>query len=454
MSDTSVRVTVDGSLRLTRASKVCAALVGLGLLIVGIEGCSGGGGGSGGGLPTGNLTVTARVIAPTGQPVPDVAIWISGHGPFRTDANGEVTVQGMPSPYEALIVDGAEATAHFWPALTRPDPTFTVTRSLNSSTGASIDGTVTGGIGFPVPPTHQTDVYVALHDALGGSSNQADPTTGAYTFSNLIWSGAIETEATLYGLQYLKDANGDPVSFTGFGSLAVPVLSASSSLTAQDIALAPVPTTTITGMVSLAPGLTSLTEALILQPAAGGFFTASTSGSNPLPSFSLAAPVVPGLARNLLAVAGDYQQLSFIYVMAANLPDPATNLVVSVPHPTGHVLPIDGVTDVGHDTLFQVTPSAGRVFDVTFSPVSGIGPTIHVHTAEPTLTIPDLSSFGVVIPPGAEYQWSVVAQGPLASLDEAATVPNFLIFASFVSNGSGDAFVCGTSDDWKFTFGP
>ena len=403
-----------------------------------------------GGLPTGSLTVTARVISVAGQPLANVAIWISGHGPFRTDGNGEITVQNMPSPYEAVVVNGTDATADFWPTLTRPDPVFVLDPDDGVLSGASIDGAVTGGIGWPVPPTHTTRVYITYQDAIGGASATADPATGAYSFNNLTWKGPLAVAATLFGIQFLADVNGDPVSFTGFGFLEIPLLSTNSVLTNQDIVLNPVPTTMITGTMNLPPGMTPV-DAVVALRAGGPRFLALPSTPTFLPSFTKFAPVVAGIPRDLVAAATSPE--SFVFVVRQDLPDPALNIVVDVPAPTGLVLPIDNFTGVDHDTVFQITPTpGGRVFSVRFGRNSGTGPTIILHTTESSFTIPDLSAFGVTIPQGADYNWSVSANGPLDSLDEAAVAPTSVYFTPVFSNGTGDPFTA-TTPHRDFTFG-
>jgi hypothetical protein len=426
----------------TSMRPIAALVLGFGVLIAGLSGCSGGGGddGGGGGLPTGPLTVTARVINLSGLPIANAAVWISGHGPFATDGNGEVTVPDMPSTYEALIVDTSTGTNHFWPALTRPDPVFTMNAIGPPVDGEPITGHVTGGVGWPVPPSHNTDVHFVYHAGFGFSVTDADPATGEYSFGGASWFGPLTTSATFYAFQYLADVNGDPVSFTGFGSLAIPLLTPNTVITNPDIGLAPVPTSTITGMVNLPPGMTSIFQFVRLRPAAGSSLMLPGTETF-LPTIMSFAPVVPGLARDLLVFAATGLG-ELCLVVREDLPDPAPNLMIDVPEPTGLFLPVQGALDVDHGTPFQVTATpGGRVFTVRFSPSGNPGPSIVLHTTESTFTIPDLSAYGITIPPGSNYEWSVAANGPLASLDEAAVPTTLVSFVPIVSNGSGDAFV-------------
>src|SRR5207244_1595007 len=124
------------------------------------------------------------------------------------------------------------------------------------------------------------------------------------------------------------------------------------------------------------------------------------------------------------------------------LPVPPTNITVDPPTPTEHILPVNGATGVGYQTVFQVTPTPGnRVFIATFSPQAGSGPTIRLHTTASSSSIPNLSSYGIAIPPGADYTWKVEAQGPLASVDEAAVVEVLAGFVVFASNSPTEALL-------------
>jgi hypothetical protein len=422
------------------------------VLSVGLGGCSGGSGG--GGLPSGTLTIQGLVLSAIGERVHNAAVWISGNGPFITDALGAFTATGMPSPYQAVIVYGAESVADVWPSLTRPDPVFQFPDLVLVDTlSASVSGTVMGGAGYPLPPGHESEVHVALSPATGGGSVTPDPMTGAYDFMTLPWSGPPTTGASLVALQYTLDANGDPLTFTGLGIRQLSALTVGDTLGLQDILLAPVSTGIVSGMMTLPPGHVPFFAALLFRPASGGVFGLD-AGPAFSASFFLRTPVTGAIARDLLSFSSDASGTSTTVTYRKDLPDPAMNLSIVVPETTGLVLPIAGITGVDHATLFQVTPNPGdRIFTVTFAPTAGPGPTIHLRTADPEFTIPDLSDLGVAIPPGSEYTWDVDAYGPLATLDELAIAGDLLLFSNFYSNGSADAFLSSGANR-TFTFGP
>jgi hypothetical protein len=402
-----------------------------------LGGCSGGGGG--GGPPGGNLMVTARVVSYAGTPVSGVSVWISGQGPFFTDAAGEVVVQGAPSPYVAVVVDGTSATADYWDGLTRPDPVFIDTRVPQAPFTADIDGQVTGGLGFPTPPNHETRVMTLFApDALGGDYVTADPATGAYAFANTGWIGNPTSDYQLVGMQYLADASGAPLTFTGFGATVVSAIWPGASIH-QDVPLFPASTDTISGTVNTLPGQVAVGFMMTLETSTGIVLTGpNVTGFTS--TLSINFPVVGNLAPGVLVFAENFSLTNFMFAWRRNLPVPPTNVTVDVPAASEELLPVNGSTGVDYHTVFQVTPTPGdRAFIVTFSPDSS-GPTIRLHTTASSFSIPNLSSFGLGIPQGADYHWRAEAQGPVASLDQAAVQNVIVGIAALASNSTTDAF--------------
>jgi hypothetical protein len=116
---------------------------------------------------------------------------------------------------------------------------------------------------------HVTDVRTLIASATGGDSVDADPVTVNHT-SLPNWCHAIPATAIVAATQHLADVDGNPVTYTGLGSVAIPPLFPTAALTIVDVVLAPVPTTTVTGMLSLPPDLVSITKSIVLQHLTGG----------------------------------------------------------------------------------------------------------------------------------------------------------------------------------------
>jgi hypothetical protein len=416
-----------------------------------VLGACGGGGGGLGGPPLGNLTLTGKVVSVTGEPVQNVSVWISGRGPFFPDATGTFVVTQVAAPYTALVVDGSSATGDLWEDLTRVDPVLARGFETPAPYSATVDGSITGGVGFPTPPTHETVVRGSFDTGVGIVSTTVDGTTGTWSTGSVYWQGHFAVTARLVGLQYTLAPNGDPATFTGYGTLDVPLL-LSDSITGQVIALSPVATTSISATLSLPPGLMGSAAIPMLEEAGfrpwvlGAHFT-------PASTFTLRMPSVAGLRRHVAFEATGPGGLA--WVLHRDLPDPTVGLVVDVPPPTTEILPVAGAAGVDYGTLFYVTPSTDdRVLSVMFQPTGGLGPTIRLHTTATTFTIPDLSDVGLGLPDGVEYQWSLQASGPLASTDEATAAapfasPLMLTFPDL----PGPSFTC-TTHARTFTFGP
>ena len=78
---------------------------------------------------------------------------------------------------------------------------------------------------------------------------------------------------------------------------------------------------------------------------------------------------------------------------------------------------------------------------------TGPGPAIGLTTPDPSATIPDLSAYGLGIPPGATYEWACQTLGSGFTVDDfAADGPTTLLDL--------DEGFLQLSDMWTFTTGP
>jgi len=418
------------------------------------------GGGCGGGdrllsnqLLPGDLTVVAKVLDLNDTPLPNIAVWIDGRGPYVTDREGSVEVDQVRIPYHAIVVDGFRGTADVWLDLTRPDPVFGGTRMLDDDSlilEASVEGLVTGGIGWPVPITHETQVSSSFEDALAWEDTEVDATSGAYSLPDLDWYGAFFPTLHLVAMQYEVDVDGNATDYTGWGELTIPI-EPNDVLMNQDIVMDPVETTTVAGTLDLPTGLYGYGALGFVRLPSGGFH-ALPSQTEFSDTFSIRMPVVEDVSRGILILAVDPVLEGFVYVVHEGLAAPTTDLRVDVPPPTSLVLPIEGALGVTYDTLFVVTPApGGRVFAATFRPVADPGPTITLHTAASEFSIPDLSGIGLGIPAGTNYQWSVSARGPFGSLDEAAAAGGPPVYYFPIARAASGDFMTWTGSR-EFTF--
>ena len=422
----------------------------LALLASVVSACGGGSGGAGGGGSFGDLTVSGKVVLPTGDPAPNVAVVIAGRGPFVTDSNGEFLVTDAPVPYDAIVFDGAAGSADVWRGLTRPDPLFTLDFPFTDFPhDVAVDGTVTGGVGLPVPMTHETVVGYGIEGGLTFTSDHPDDVTGAYARSELGWAGPFSSDLYITALQYELDVDGLPSSFTGYGTITAPV-SSGDTLINQDIVMGPVATTTVSGTLATPAGLTGTVGILFLGLPGDGALGLPTAVLS-APNFALQAPDAPGVTRGLLLFGVDSVS-NQIAVTRTNLPAPAAGLDLSLPSVSGLVFPVTGATGVGHATEFRVTPSPGdRVFTFDFRATSGPGPRIRVHTSSSVVRIPDLSAYGMGLPAGTEYDWSVRGVGPASSVDDAAVERTLLVFLPLLGDGNGFTTASAT---WTFFVAP
>jgi hypothetical protein len=276
-----------------------------------------------------------------------------------------------------------------------------------------------------------------------------DPTTGLYDETSLQWVGPSPTDVTVHGLQYEVDADGRPVQFTGHGTLQA-VAATGLPYVNQDVVLGAVPTTTVSGEMVLPAGLNLVARYSLLRPNARTLMPL-TFDQVQTTTFSLAYPDVAGLERSALFLAGVEFGAS-VAVLREQLPAPTANLTVTLSAATQLALPIDGAAGVGYDTDFLVTPSPGdRVFRATWQPSGDAGPTIRLFTTEAVFRIPDLRDYGVALPPGALYEWTVDAFGPATAVDDVAVLVTLGLLYEFYG---GDGAFRASGGDWTFFFQP
>jgi len=380
------------------------------------SGCGGGGSSPSlppGPTPGGGITVTGTVLGPNDQPYPDAPVVLAGHPLVVTDAAGVFTVTGVAVPYTASVLNGADNEANTYAGLTRSDPTLRSTREVIPEPMALVAGLVSGGAGFPQPANHATKLYVAT-DHGRGTILTPNTVTGIYNLSPLPWQGAAQTTARMIAYQYEADAAGLPINFTGLGTLDI-VVNHLDALIGQNIVMAPLSDTTLSGTVNVPPGYTVFLAGGFAQHSNGmaAVFPPYTSGTS---AFSLVVPNVAGVTRGLIATAvGPAGGGSRLY--RKNLPAPAVGLVVNMPEIAEALQPGNGATGVGFGTPFLATSVPGVVYQIEFRP-NGPGFKLTLHTTSSNFTIPDLSAFGFGLLPSVNYDWSVRALGPYASLDD------------------------------------
>jgi hypothetical protein len=409
------------------------------------------------GLP-GGTTVSGHVLTILNQPASGVSVTIAGQATTRTDANGDFTVTGVNTPYDAVVVDDSGQIASLYRGLTRADPALVVWGAFYGfNRSAQLSGTIAGGDFTPNQPSEdRTRVYFASPEVSRGPFLDGN-LPGTYDFgSYMVWNGPLSTTGTIHVLQAVRDS-ANPYQlghYTGYGSKSGVTLSNGGSLTGQDVALSPVQEATMTGTISGPAGSTLGAAGVGLNFGAGRYDNFLLVDEQATPSFSWVTPVIPGTTLSAWAYSSGPQGQEGGGARRGSLAPDASGVTLTIPAgPTLH-LPADSAVGVSAATSFTWSRFSGGVHIVQFSEQTG--PLIlYVFTADTATTIPDLGSAGPHLPPGTLGTWQVTGIGPVASMDALVGPTGTAVLLSCCGDFLGTADAAYGSSAWRsFTTAP
>ena len=384
------------------------------LVLVALTACGGGGAGDdvgdAGPAGDGSNDVNGRLVNTSGQAV--VGTWILLDGTVTTtDDAGRFAFANVARPYTISVVSASAVTTYV--GVTRSDPTLeTTVGSTGDYQSATIDGTLTGGTGFPQPAGYQAFVWGAPELAIGGGMVTVDAMGNFQMTAG--WGGPTTNPMRLHALQFAADPNTNlPTSFHSYGDLLWEIVDGSNVV--APIGLQPVSTGAISGTVSLSGGF-NLAEARLYVRGASRRYIATDS--NPSTSFSYVTPVAQGLTVDLEITAHNVAR-SVTFRLRHQPPNTA-GLSLAIPQMGQLQSPPDATPGVDHGTVFAVSPSPSSVYEFSFerSGNSAMAPKYTIYSATPLVTIPDLSPFGPALPSNENYVWFVSALGPFDTVDE------------------------------------
>jgi hypothetical protein len=392
---------------------------------------------------TAPITVAGGVTDEFGSPLASATVLITS-GAFSqstvSDANGAFSVPNVPVPYDATVLDSTKKLAIQYQGLTRPDPTLFDLTTTTLPQSANLSGQLSGGT-FPLTAGYAASVVFASPQTTL-QSNGLSVATGGGVSGSVHWAGPSSTTGTLYALELHRDAtSGLPLDYPGYGTLSGVQLEDMSVLGGQNIALASVSPSLLSGSITAASGFTLAGKEMFFIPAAGAIF-GLLSDADAGSTFSYVTPNVTGATFTLVAEAtGPSSETSLVKMtgLAAN----ASGLSLSIPASPTLTLPVSAATGVTVTTPFSWTNFTG-VYLVLFSGT----PSYVVFTANSTVTIPDFTAQGLPLPASSNYTWEVLGIGPSTTVDSVA-VPGGLIGLELLQDG-----YFSTSEGRGFTTGP
>ena len=360
-------------------------------------------------VPPTESTIHGTVEDGSGQPAQGVIVIVGDRPAVTTGPDGSFEVDGVGTPYDVTVIqDTTDASVYM--GLTRRDLQLRVSRGMYSS--AAITGVVPPAAGA------RTQVFFAPSSFL--ASAPADPTTGSFGLTVDWFAPEPTLTGTLYVLRWTDGGDGRPEQYDAFGSrdvfLTDQVALGNQNFTELDFT--DPPEAEISGSITIPPGheLSSVATLMRVGPGLVRLFTHSAFFA-PFSSFQYTVPSVPGATFQLRSFAhlGGFGG-SHVMLYRNGIVPPATNLVLDLPEAHQIVQPDQGASDVDYSTVFQWTESSRTGIYVVSMRIHPRSFTIALSVT--STRIPDLSAYGLGLPPGAFGYWYVYKFLPFSSIDE------------------------------------
>jgi hypothetical protein len=239
----------------------------------------------------------------------------------------------------------------------------------------------------------------------------------------------------MYALQWQQNAvTGLPETYKGFGTRGPLSFAYGASLTGQDIALAAVATSQVSGAATLPTGYTLLSRTMSLRIGEFGFIPIVTETPPATADFTYNVPQLPEAMIQVTLAAqnasGDVSSASWL------LAPGSSGQSIALPEAVTLVQPADGAAGVGAGARFAWTPSA-CVHTLSITSSGTDVRTLTAMTAETSFSRAEwpFQDF--------EYSWTVTSNTFYSTVDQATSGP--------LSSGSEGVFGTAVSAAWDFT---
>ncbi|MBW6454619.1 MAG: hypothetical protein K0A98_01925 [Trueperaceae bacterium] len=363
-----------------------------------------------------SIDVEGRVLGLDGRPAAEVQVFVHAVGGDRTDASGAFRIEGVHAPFDVTLIYPDQLLTVTYLGLTLMQPTLLLPGlPPGLRRQVAVSGNVSGGTQFPQPAGHRT--VVTFGSEATRVSAEADAATGAFAIDPLVWFGP-DTAGALHALQWRVDAAGLPVEFTGHGYRALMLRTSDTEHRFQDMYLLPVGGARLNGLVAWPDDYGLVAQTLMIQYPEGGHALLA-SRLWPSSTFDYATPLIDGTTFAVASLAASEAGETSISVRSG-LPAAASSVLATLAPAPRLTAPAEGGTGVGHDTEFKWTGPTDSAYLVAFTGHAG-QPTYAVVTQGSRATIPDLSAFGIELPAGAQYGWSVYGLPQYPTVDAAAS---------------------------------
>jgi hypothetical protein len=391
-----------------------------------------------------SLSVTGRVTTVYDLPVVGVAVGSQGDTEI-TAADGSFALTGLSVPYDLSVWSPADDWVHVFEGLTTDEP---VVSPISAGTpmlvpySATLTGTLSGGV-IPVPANQTVMVCVDGINAFALGCDTVLPTESSYSI-NVQWLENTSAEVQIHALQLERDGSGYPVGYAGYASLTTTLTDTVPAVVNLDLGAA-LATTTVSVVVDSPDPIVATVGAVHVSPDLDLPVMMTNSAST---THEALMPVI-GDASYTFAAAVSIGQFGW----RAGVTSDTTSL--SVPAMTQLLAPVDMATGVTTATNFSVSnPSSGPITYLWQS----AAPSVAVTTMAPTHRIPDLTSYGMALPPSAAFSWQAIGHSGDSTESGTTGIGDYYRFLMLVSSSPvalvGEGTFSLTTDQWDFTTAP
>lgn len=365
------------------------------------------------------MTVVGTVIGQLSEPLSGRTVYIAGHAPTTTLADGTFSIGGVSVPYDLTVVYNPTLVSTYV-GLSTAAPTvlsYAVIVEPPAVPQATVSGNFTGAFS-PIPPSHVAVVCPEGLSAMVMATNSC--ATGYQGNANytidLAWDGASDTQVRLRSYLYQLDGDGAVSDIVAAATSVLDITDGGVhvhdiALVAADPALA-----SIQLDVSAPAGYNASYQVLTSLASTRSFLgPLSAVVTSPV---QVLAPQFAGSTYTVLASVASGAGTSGVW--RTGLTNGGAWSVVLPAGPTV-LAPPDGATGVDTDTSFTVNNPVGGAVHFVVSPAVPTDPTFLVSTIGASVKLPDLSDIGFDLPSGHDYQVQVLATPHTATADDMVT---------------------------------
>lgn len=366
-----------------------------------------------------NPAVHGTVVKGDGTPLAEVDVLVPGQEPVRTDASGTFAFEDVPRPYAVVVHQPGSLKVVMYSGVTREDPVISFTPAAAGSEdtrAATVSGRLSGG-----PPEGWVQL---VYDAPGANSFAYDVASpnGTFSMQQYWYTGQASCTGRLHAFQITTDDMGHTNGFLAHGARENVTLVNGMTAANQDIVLSPVRQDTISGRVSAPAGYTIQSKDLELKLSDWRQMDL-ISAESPDSTFQLPVPALDGATFTLYASA-TAKDGSGTFFKKDGVSAGDSGISAMLRPPPQQLSPAFGAGEVNLRVGFRWAPQGKVTYRVLVTPEVPADLDFTLWTEDTNVSIPNLSSLGLSLPRGVDYEWQVWTYSPGASVDDML-VPGF-----------------------------